>query len=263
MDRRSFVKGTVMAGALIAGGFVASGCSADLHEESAKEPQKANDLSNTDNTDLDTKDGRREGLQALPAAKPDPQSAYGVDLAINIDTIDQWLKRDDVVYRDVRMLFDPADFASIGGDPDLSATVEGFKVTSLPFLATLPPLPVAGAYSGPTAWTVAWSEDGGIASAEPAYWESELLLEELFPKEKSIFIMCGAGAYAALTKDLLVYLGWDADKLYNVGGFWSYKGDRKVELIKRAANPDGSDQCCMWRVEQASIDFSQMHIRVN
>ncbi|MEG0374472.1 MAG: hypothetical protein RR505_03465 [Raoultibacter sp.] len=253
MDRRNFVKGTMMTGALLAGGFITSGCA------SSSQGSSTNDLNPDKNSGMDT--GGVEAEQALPPAQPDPKSAFGVDQAIYIDTIDQWLGRSDVVYRDVRMLFDTADFAAIGGDPDLSATIEGFKVVSFPLLATMPALPVAGAYSGPAAWTVTWAEDGSIVAAEPAYWESELLLEELFPKDKAIFILCGAGAYAGLTKDLLVYLGWDAEKLYNVGGFWSYRGERKVELIKRGANPDGSDQCCMWRVDCAPIDFARMHVR--
>ena len=202
-----------------------------------------------------------DAAQELPPADPDPKSTFGIDRAITVDTVDGWLGRDDVAYRDVRMLFDPADYASIGGDPDLTATIEGFKVVPFPFVATLPPLPVAHAYEGPAAWTVEWDEDGSIVAATPAYWESESLLDDLFPKDKAIFLLCGAGGYAGQMRQLLVHLGWDADKVYNIGGFWSYKGAHRVELIESSSDTDDGKLCCMWRVEVAPIDFSRMHVR--
>ena len=48
--------------------------------------------------------------------------------------------------------------------------------------------------------------------------------------------MCGGGGYAGMTKDLLVKLGWDAHKIYNVGAYWTYTGDNNIE-VKQA---DGS-----------------------
>ena len=60
---------------------------------------------------------------ALPAPEPDESSMFGVDKNINMATLDNYLGRDDVVYRDVRMLFDPADYAAIGGNADLASTV--------------------------------------------------------------------------------------------------------------------------------------------
>ena len=75
-----------------------------------------------------------EALPEIPAAEPDETSMFGVDKNINIDTIDQWLGRDDVAYIDVRMLVDPGDYGAIGGDPVLSGTVEGFEVVPYPIL---------------------------------------------------------------------------------------------------------------------------------
>ena len=96
-------------------------------------------------------DAGAAGAKPLPAPEADPASEFGVDANISMRTIDEWLDRDDVAYRDMRMLFDPADYGAMGGDPDLSATIEGFKVVPFPLVATLPPLPVAGAYTGLTA----------------------------------------------------------------------------------------------------------------
>lgn len=260
MKRRAFVKGAVLTVAAAASSLVAFGCS--MGEQSGV----------VSAVDAGVSEGRSDWvgeqsaentntIKKLPPADPDSDNDYGVDRLINIETIDEWLDRDDVAYRDVRMPFDPADFAAIGGTPDLTATIEGFTVVPLPLLATLPPLPVSGAYKGPTAWKAEWADEGDIVSADPVYWESEQLLEDLFPKDKAIFIMCGAGAYASLAKKLLVHLGWDADRIYNVGGFWSYVGSRKIDTIVPSEDSLDGRLCFMWRAEVASIDFMRMHLR--
>ena len=118
---------------------------------------------------------------------------------------------------------------------------------------------MANAYDGQTAWTVEWADDGSIVSATPNFRESGPLLDELFPKDKAIFLMCGAGGYAGQAKTLLVHLGWNADKLYNIGGFWNYTGDRAVQLITTDAS--GQPLHCMWRADTAPLDFAWMHAR--
>ena len=196
---------------------------------------------------------------ALPAAAPDETNMFGVDLNINMATLDEYLGRDDVAYRDVRMLFDPADYAAIGGNADLASTVEGFRIVPYPYLATLSALPVAGAYDAETLFTLTWNEDGSIATATPNYEESMLVLEDLFPKDKAIFLMCGGGGYAGMTKSLLIFLGWDPALLYNVGGNWAYEGDHGVELIQYSEDANGNDYFCTWRADYALIDFSRLH----
>lgn len=198
-------------------------------------------------------------LEPLPAASPDPESPFGVDLNINIDTIDNFLGRDDVAYRDVRMFIDPADFGSIGGNADLSSTITGFRIVPYPYLGTLTDLPCGGAYSGEKLYDLVWSADGSLASAEPNYTESLTILEELFPKDKSIFLMCGGGGYAGMTKALLVNLGWDAEKVYNIGGNWGYTGSNSLELIKYAEDKDGADLYATWRADYTYMDFSLLH----
>jgi len=197
--------------------------------------------------------------QALPAPQADPNDMFGVDANINMTTIDNYVGRDDVVYRDVRMLFDPADYGAIGGNADLSSTIEGFKIVPYPYLATLSALPVAGAYEAETLFTLTWNEDGSIASAEANYEESMMIVEELFPKDKPIFIMCGGGGYAGMTKNLLIFLGWNPELLYNVGGNWAYQGERGLELIQYAEEADGNDVFATWRADYAYIDFARLH----
>ena len=196
---------------------------------------------------------------ALPASEPDETNMFGVDKNINMETLDQYLGRDDVAYRDVRMLFDPADYTAIGGNADLASTVEGFRIVPYPYLATLSALPVAGAYDGDTLYTLTWNEDGSIATATANYEESMLVLEDLFPKDKAIFLMCGGGGYAGMTKSLLIFLGWDPALLYNVGGNWSYQGDHGVELIQYSEDANGNDYFATWRADYAYIDFSRLH----
>jgi hypothetical protein len=196
---------------------------------------------------------------ALPAPEIDASSPFGVDLNINQETIDEWLGRDDVVYRDVRMLFDPADYAAIGGEADLTRTIEGFKITPFPYIATLQELPVDGAYEGDVLFTVEWNADGSVASATPNYIESQQIVDELFPKDKAIFLMCGGGGYSGMMKTLLIHLGWDEEKLYNIGGNWTYEGDHKLELVLFPAQADGEKIYAAWRADSAYIDFAKLH----
>jgi len=200
-------------------------------------------------------------LEPLPAAEvdTDPSNQFGVDKNINQSTIDKWLGRDDVVYRDMRMLFDPADYGSIGGEADLVFTIKGFKVVPYPYIATLQSLPVANAYQGNKLFEVEWAPDGSIVSATPLYEESMMILEELFPKDKAIFLMCGGGGYAGMTKQLLIALGWDASKIYNTGANWFYEGENKLELIVYPEDKDGNLIYATWRADYATIEFSKLN----
>ena len=69
--------------------------------------------------------------KTLPKPESLVDDVFSIDKNINMNTIDNYLNLPDVVYRDVRMLFDPANFADIGGDADLSSTIEGFKIEKL------------------------------------------------------------------------------------------------------------------------------------
>jgi hypothetical protein len=197
-------------------------------------------------------------LPPLPAAEPDADSSFGIDKNINIDTIVDWLGRDDVAYRDVRMLFDPADYGAIGGEADLSRTIEGFKIVPYPYIATMTALPVSGAYVGDCLFSVIWGDDGSVVSVEANYDESMMILEELFPKDKAIFLMCGGGGYAGKMRSLLIFLGWDASKLYNVGANWSYTGSHTLELIVYPEQAGGHPIYATWRADYATIDFSRL-----
>ena len=195
---------------------------------------------------------------ALPKAQTDENSQFGVDKNINMETIDAYLGREDVAYRDVRMLFDPADYAAIGGEADLTRTIEGFKIVPYPYLATLSALPVEGAYDGTCLFTVEWTPEGKVLSAEPNYRESRMILEELFPKDQAVFLMCGGGGYAQMTKELLIFLGWEESLLYNIGANWTYTGDHALELIVYPEYADEQNIYATWRADYAWIPFEKL-----
>ena len=178
---------------------------------------------------------------------------FGIDKNINESTIDEYLGRSDSVYRDMRMLKDPGNYEAIGGDSYLSGFVEGFEVIPYPYLTNVTGLPeeVGETYTGETLFT---QDESGNYVAN--YEESMEILEAIFPKDKNIFLMCGGGGYAGMTKTMLVALGWDENKIYNVGAYWSYNGNNKVEVKKTI---DGEDYYNFSIVPYYNIDFTTLH----
>ena len=81
------------------------------------------------------------------------------------------------------------------------------------------------------------------------------ILEYYFPKDKNIFIMCGGGGYAGMMKTLLVDLGWDENKIYNIGGYWYYEGKNNVKVKEKV---DGKTKYNFWKVNYHNIDFDSL-----
>ena len=198
-------------------------------------------------------------LTGCGSTLPKPQKTtgqrgeLGIDKNINEETIDKYLGRYDSVYRDMRMLKDPGNYESIGGDSYLSGFVEGFEVIPYPYLTKVEGLPesVGDSYTGKTLFSK--NEEGEYVAN---YEESMDILEYFFPKDKYIFLMCGGGGYAGMTKNMLVSLGWDENKIYNVGGYWYYNGENNVS-VKR--EHDGKDIYDFWKVTYHNIDFNTLH----
>lgn len=188
-----------------------------------------------------------------PQVSEGERGKLGIDKNINEKTIDNYLNRSDSVYRDMRMLKDDGEYENIGGDSYLSGFVKGFEVVPYPYLAPLDNLPseVGEGYQGKKLFKI--DEEGNYY---PVYEESMDILEYLFPKDKYIFLMCGGGGYANMTKQLLVSLGWDEDKIYNIGGYWYYEGKNNIE-VKREYN--GETSYDFWKVNYHNIDFSTLH----
>lgn len=176
---------------------------------------------------------------------------FGIDKNIYEETIDNYLGRSDSVYRDMRMLKDPGNYEAIGGDSYISGFVKGFEVVPYPYLTEVKGLPeiVGESYTGKTLFK---EVDGKYVAN---YEESIEYLEYYFPKDKVIFLMCGGGGYAGMTKNLLVSLGWDENKIYDVGGYWYYNGKNNVQVktIK-----DGKTTYDFWKVTYHDIDFKSL-----
>ena len=201
------------------------------------------------------------GIIPLPSPQPD-DSMFGVDLNINQDTIDDWLGRDDVVYRDMRMLIDTANFDAMGEGAAtvLKFTINGFKVVPWPYVANssaLPPV-VGEPYNGSSLFTIRWNPEGGIDSVYANYDESMLIISELFPKDKAIFLMCGGGGYAAEMKMLLISLGWDETLIYNTGANWGYSGPNALELFMQSDDESGKYTFATWRADYAIFSFQKL-----
>lgn len=189
----------------------------------------------------------------VPEVSEGQRGELGIDKNVNEVTIDSYLGRADAVYRDMRMLVDPADYGAIGGDSMLSGFVRGFEVVPLPYIVNVTGLPeaVGAAYAGPTLFHQ--HSDGSVTAN---YEESMAILEGLFPKDKVIFLMCGGGGYAGMMKNLLVKLGWDDSKIYNVGGYWYYEGGNNVEVRRKLA--DGTAVYDFYKVPVHEIDFGKL-----
>jgi rhodanese-related sulfurtransferase len=195
------------------------------------------------------------GVKELP--KPEVTDGvrgeqFGIDKNINEATIDEYLNREDTIYMDMRMLKDPGKYEAIGGDSYLSGFVDGFEVLPYPYIVNVSGLPeeVGDTYTGDTLFT----EKDGKYKAN--YEESLDILEYYFPKDKNIFLMCGGGGYAGMTKAMLISLGWDEDKIYNVGGYWFYEGNNNVEVKRERKGKDVYD---FWKVNYHDIDFDSLH----
>ncbi len=193
--------------------------------------------------------------ELIPLPKPEitdgVRSTFGIDKNINEETIDKYLNRSDSVYRDMRMLEDPGNYEAIGGDSHLSGIIEGFEVIPYPYLTEVKGLPeeVGESYKGKTLFT----EENGTYKAN--YKESLEFLEYYFPKDKYIFLICGGGGYAGMTKNLLVSLGWDENKIYNVGGYWYYNGNHNIKIKN---NKNGQTTYDYWKVTYHDIDFKNL-----
>ena len=193
----------------------------------------------------------------LPDASPNPENRWGVDLNVNMETLDDYLGLPDVVYREMRMIQDSAHYEEFeGGSRDLTMLVDGFKIVPFPYIGTLTELGVPGRYEGDRLFDIEWNEDYTAASVTPRYEESLQIIEDLFPKDKRIVLMCGGGGYAGMTRYMLIKLGWDPKMVINAGGGWNYTGYHGVELID--CNADGTPKFYLWRADIAPINFDQL-----
>ena len=100
----------------------------------------------------------KEDVLPKPEISEGQRGELGIDKNVNESTIDKYLGREDAVYRDMRLLVDPASYEKIGGDAYLSGFVKGFEVIPYAYLTEFPQAyvdqkkseNVSGLYQGPT-----------------------------------------------------------------------------------------------------------------
>lgn len=66
---------------------------------------------------------------------------------------------------------------------------------------------------------------GSVTAPVAAYKESDDMLGVLFPKDKTLFIMCQSGGRVAQLLSILSAKGYDMSKIYNVGGMGQFTAD--------------------------------------
>lgn len=72
---------------------------------------------------------------------------------------------------------------------------------------------------------------GTVDDPIPVYAESDEILEALFPKGKTIFLMCQSGGRVNNMMKLLSARGWDMSKVYNIGGMAHYAGAEYRDIV--------------------------------
>ncbi|MPW26494.1 hypothetical protein GC105_11900 [Alkalibaculum sp. M08DMB] len=123
--------------------------------------------------------------------------------SINVNNLDQYLNRSDVVYIDLR------DY-----DNYAQKHFKNFEV-----------VPYFGFIFNEKAHTDETNiQLFGGSPQEPiaVYAESEAILNSIFPKDKTIFVMCQSGARVTWMMQILDANGYDMSKIYNVGGLGQY-----------------------------------------
>lgn len=123
--------------------------------------------------------------------------------SINASNLTEYLDLDDVLYIDLR---DYSDYSQ--------KHLRNFEV--IPYFAY-----VFNADAG-TDDSKIQLYGGSVDEPVANYEESDQLLEVLFPKDKTIFIMCQSGGRVAQLMKILNAKGYDMSKIYNVGGMGQF-----------------------------------------
>lgn len=123
--------------------------------------------------------------------------------SINSTNLTEYLARENVLYIDLR---DYSDYSQ--------KHLRNFE--SIPYFAY-----VFDAEAGVNADKIQLF-GGSVAEPTSTYAESDDLLEVLFPKDTTIFLMCQSGGRVAQLMKLLEVKGYDMSRIYNVGGMGQF-----------------------------------------
>jgi rhodanese-related sulfurtransferase len=140
--------------------------------------------------------------------------------AINKDNLYNYLGREDVVYIDLRESNTNETESGYSESNYMGMHLKGFK--NIEFVSYIQGNKNQLFYVAPD------------KSLGPSYTTALEILEELFPKDKAIFLMCDSGNKARSVMKLLAQYGWDMSKVYNVGAIANY-GNSNYLLISTGA----------------------------
>lgn len=163
----------------------------------------------------------------LPA-KTISESASMNDSPITAMNIDDYLFRDDSIYIDTREVNQFMEEGHIAG------------FTNIPFYEAL----VALKPTDNILFTMKKTRDengnvvaelGDVGSFNANYEESLSIIRSLFPRDKNILIISTAGVESHYLINLLLQLGYDGSKLYNVGCFSNNAGQQVAYRNQKSA----------------------------
>ena len=142
---------------------------------------------------------------------------------INPKNIDDYLFRDDCIYIDTR---DPKQFYEEG-------SIAGF--VNIPFYGY-----ICDFKKGTGSLFTFTKISDEILLGDPGsfianYEESEEVIKSMFPKDKNILVIATAGVESCYLLNLLVQLGYDEEKLYNVGSFTTGMGNDIAYVSRKDA----------------------------
>lgn len=167
-------------------------------------------------------------LAALPAARlASGKGTYnvadsGIQLAPAKDSgakkaLD-YFDREDAVYIDLR----DAKNYTLGH-------IEGFE--------WVPHFDLIMASDGSKGQQLFWTDNKGTKDTaddeiKATYEESKAVIEAIFPKDKTIFLMCQSGGRVVSTMNVLKACGYNMDKVYNIGGWNQISKDASYPKTK-------------------------------
>lgn len=141
----------------------------------------------------------KEELPELPSARIDTCEAndYGSTCSgITAENFDKYDGRSDVMYVDLRNF---NDYTKVH--------LEGFEMVQ--FFADI------------------YGVDKQLFKTDymPRYEGSVEILENIFPKDKTIFFMCQSGGRVKHMMKIMELNGWDMSKIYNIGGMQDFEAE--------------------------------------
>lgn len=152
--------------------------------------------------------------------------------------IDDYLFRDDCIYIDTRS---PKQFYEEG-------SIAGF--INIPFYGYICD------FENNSRSLYTFKKDGDILLGDPGsffanYEESDEIIKSYFPKDKNILVIATAGVESCYLLNLLEQLGYESDKLYNVGSFTTGMGSD----ISYIGNKDAKYLISPFYMDETTIDY--------